>query len=255
MLLYQVSAYSISDVGLVRQNNEDSCRLLKDEQFYVLADGMGGHRAGEIASREAVDRLCSLFQERVTARCREEISEAEELLRSLVQEVNFTVFQLSKTQPNWRGMGTTLCCAFIQSKGLVYMHVGDSRIYHYQGGVLHQLTQDHSLLRELIDLGRITEQQSVDFVYKNVITKAIGTEPFLEPSIGHIPIATGDVIMMCTDGLTDLISFDEIRQALGEYSIEKAGEWFVARAKQKGAHDNITVVLVKIEDKYEANLS
>jgi serine/threonine protein phosphatase PrpC len=255
VMLYQVSVYCISDIGLIRQNNEDSWKLLKDEQFLVLADGMGGHQAGEVASKEAVERLCFLFQQRMNLSYKA-IAQAERLIKELIQEVNIMIYRLGRENPNLRGMGTTLCCLFFHPEGLIYGHVGDSRIYRFSHGQLKQLTRDHSLLRELIELGQLSEQQAEDFLYKNIITKAIGTEPNVEPAIAHIAVEAGDIFLMCTDGLSDLVCFEEIQEVLQHSSsIAEAASLLVKKAKQKGGYDNITVILVKVKDKYESNLS
>lgn len=255
LMLYQFLVSCISDIGLIRQNNEDSWKMLKDEQFFVLADGMGGHQAGEVASKETVEQLCFLFQQRLNDSSYKDITQAESLIKELIQEVNSMIYRLGRENPHLRGMGTTLCCLFFHPAGLIYGHVGDSRIYRFSHGKLEQLTQDHSLLRELIELGQLSEQQAEDFLYKNIITKAIGTEPNVGPVIAHTAIEVGDVFLMCTDGLSDLVSFEEIQEVLWQYSVEEAANLLVKKAKQKGGYDNITVILVKVQNKYESNLS
>ncbi len=255
VMLYQLSVYCVSDIGLIRQNNEDSCKLLKNEQFFVLADGMGGHQAGEVASKETVEQLCLLFQQRLST-SHKEMAETEGLIKELIQEVNLMIYRLGRENPPLKGMGTTLCCLFFHSQGLIYGHVGDSRIYHFSDSKLQQLTQDHSLLRELIELGQLSEQQAEEFLYKNIITKAIGTESSVEPAIAHTALKAGDIFLMCTDGLSDLVSFEEIQEVLQQYPIlEEAANLLVKKAKQKGGYDNITLILVKVQDKHEANLS
>lgn len=254
VMLYQVSVYCVSDIGLVRQNNEDSCKLLKDQRFFVLADGMGGHQAGEVASKETVDLLCGLFQERFDSSSNS-LAQTEQFIKETIQEVNTTIYRMSREHAELRGMGTTVCCILFHPEGLIYGHVGDSRIYRFRQGQLEQLTQDHSLLRELIDLGQLSEQQAEDFLYKNIITKAIGTESCVEPSVTHTSLEAGDMILMCTDGLSDLVGFEEIQKIMNQYSEEEITKLLVKKAKQKGGHDNITVILVKVQDKYETNLS
>lgn len=254
VMLNQVSVYSISDIGLIRQNNEDSWKLLEDAQFFVLADGMGGHQAGEVASKETVERLCVLFQERFDP-SNTNLAHAEKCIKEIIQEVNTEIYQMSRENLELRGMGTTLCCILVHPEGLIYGHVGDSRIYRFRHGELEQLTQDHSLLRELIDLGQISEQQAGDFLYKNIITKAIGTEAYVEPTIAHSALEGGDMILMCTDGLSDLVSFEEIQDVMAKTSEGNIVQLLVKKAKQRGGYDNITVILVKVRDKYEENLS
>jgi protein phosphatase len=146
-------------------------------------------------------------------------------------------------------MGTTLCCLSFHPEGLIYAHVGDSRIYRLRQGQLEQLTQDHSLLRELIELGQLSEQQAEEFLYKNIITKAIGTELSVEPSVAQTNLEEGDVLLMCTDGLTDLVCRKEMQELLNRYPEEEAVQMLVGKAKENGGYDNITIILVKVKEK------
>lgn len=253
LMLYRVSVYGVSDIGLVRQNNEDCWKQLPEEQFYVLADGMGGHQAGEVASYKCVEDLCSLLKSHFKQG--RSLEECKIIIRECIQEVNKSIYYLAKQEPKLRGMGTTLCCMFLHPEGLIYAHVGDSRIYRWRDLKLEQLTADHSLLRELIDLGQLGEQQAEDFLYNNIITKAIGTELTVEPSVGVCSIEAGDQLIMCTDGLSDLLSCSEIEMILSNMPGEEAVKQLVRSAKKKGGYDNITVVLVKVKNKYAPNLS
>lgn len=252
-MFYKVLVNSVSDIGYVRQNNEDSWKLLNEAHFYALADGMGGHQAGEIASKEAVDRLCALFQKRYTAS--KSLKDTKDELEQIIQEVNASIFRMGLESVALRGMGTTLCCVFLHPKGLIYAHVGDSRIYRFREGHLVQLTQDHSLLQELIDTGQIAEDQSKDFLYKNIITKAIGTDSVVEPTIKDTSIEVGDIILMCTDGLSDLVNLKNMQEIILENSEEDFANLLVEKAKFNGGYDNITVIVIRIENIYETNLS
>ena len=252
-MFYQLSVQSVSDIGLVRQNNEDYFRILQEEKFFVLADGMGGHQAGEIASKETVDHLCDLFQ-RHSNLSHLDLHQAKQLLKEMIQEVNTFVFRLGRENPQLKGMGTTLCCLFLHPDGLIFAHVGDSRIYRSRQGKLEQLTQDHSLLRELIDLGQLSEQQAEGFSYKNIITKAIGTEPFVEPTVVSTSLEEGDILMMCSDGLSDLVSFEGMQEVIAKYPEEEATRLLVEKAKKNGGYDNITLILVKVQVKYAPSL-
>lgn len=254
VMLYQISVQCISDVGLIRQNNEDSWKVLKDELFFVLADGMGGHQAGEVASKATVEHLCHLFHQHSNL-FHIEINLAKKLLKEMIQEVNAVVYRLGRENPNLRGMGTTLCCIFLHPVGLIYGHVGDSRIYRFRHSKLEQLTHDHSLLRELIELGQLSEQQAEEFLYKNIITKAIGTEPAVEPTIANCSIEAGDILMMCTDGLSDLVPLEVMQNIIAHHSEEEATRLLISKAKESGGHDNITVILVKIQGKNAPHLS
>lgn len=252
-MLYRVSIYCISDTGYVRQNNEDSWNFLKDEQFFVVADGMGGHQAGEIASRITVDKTCELFKDEFDIH--KSLDEVKETLSHIIQEVNASVYLMGSENSGLKGMGTTLCCIYFHPDGLIYGHVGDSRIYRFREDHLEQLTKDHSLLCELIDLGQLNEEQADHFLYKNIITKAIGTEAYIEPSIRSSSLKQGDIILMCTDGLSDLVTLEGIQSIIKDNQEENIARALVEKAKKKGGYDNITVILVKVEEAYETHLS
>lgn len=247
LMPYKLLIHGQSDVGLVRHNNEDVWSGLFEDNFFVIADGMGGHQAGEVASREAISNLCLLFKQKFNSSPFPTLEKSQYLLFDIIQQVNEMIYRMGKSDPGLKGMGTTLCCILLHREGLVYAHVGDSRIYRLRQGKLEQLTQDHSLLRELIELGQIDEQNAQDFIYKNIITKAIGTESKVEPSVGVDSIAAGDVILMCTDGLSDLVSHKDIEKIMKETPIEETSERLIQAAKRKGGFDNITVVIVQIQ--------
>jgi len=250
---YKVVAKGLSDVGLVRQNNEDYWAELPQQNFFTLADGMGGHRAGEVASKETVDALCETIKKSTAAEYEElTLEEIHGVLQFAIEQVNEHIYALGHSDESLKGMGTTLCCAYFHPHGLIYGHVGDSRIYRYRGGLLDQLTKDDSLYRELMDSGRLNTHRS-EFHYKNIITKAIGTEPFVEPSVHITDIQNQDIYLMCTDGLTDMLSVKEIEAIIRVCSDGAEGvKALVAAAKDKGGYDNITVILMKIEELNEA---
>lgn len=249
LMPYKVLAFGLSDIGLVRQNNEDVWMELPSIGFFALADGMGGHQAGEVAARETVEAMCRGLKKKMSSISDSLTpSDVQDVLRRLIRHVNQFVYKMSREQAELRGMGTTLCCLLFRPTTLVYAHVGDSRIYRLRQKKLDQLTKDHSLLRELVDQGQINEQQATDFLYKNIITKAIGTEPRIEPTIGTSDLKENDIYLMCSDGLSDLLTAREIEQILIEFpNPQKAAQKLVAQANQKGGRDNITVVITKIE--------
>lgn len=250
LMTFSVAVCGVSDIGCVRSKNEDVWDQIPEEHFFALADGMGGHRAGDVASKEAVRALLRITKQRLQelSEDRRRCQDIARLLRLAMEEVNRIVYDLGKTEEDWRGMGTTLCCVHLQPEGLVYGHVGDSRIYRFRDGVLQQLTDDHSLLRDMIQRGQIKNQPRDTFALKNIITKAIGTEPIVEPSINITDLKSHDVILMCTDGLSDLISAAEIQGVLLTLpSLQKIAQQLVAMAKAKGGTDNVTVVLVKAQ--------
>lgn len=253
---YKVSFYGISDIGLVRQNNEDCWAQVPELNFFVLADGMGGHRAGEIAAKEAVKSLCEHFQQMIAiAGPTLSVDEAHGLMQLSIENANQAVYELSQSESDFHGMGTTLCCIYCHPKGIVYAHVGDSRIYRLHEGILEQITKDHSLLRELVDMGQINESNAGDFLYKNIITKAVGTEISVEPSVHINDVVDNDIFLMCSDGLSDMVSLKEMEKVLQEsQDIESAAKTLVVQAKEKGGYDNITIVIIKIKEMNEKSL-
>jgi PPM family protein phosphatase len=249
LMPYKVLAFGLSDIGLVRQNNEDVWAQLPSMDFFVLADGMGGHQAGEIAAHETASILCKAVNKKIKGiKETSELIEIKDLLRRAIIYVNSAVYKMGRAQLELRGMGTTLCCMLFHRQGLVFAHVGDSRIYRLRGHRLEQLTKDHSLLRELVDQGQLDEQQATDFLYKNIITKAIGTEPKVDPTVEITDIAKNDIFLMCSDGLSDLLTIREIERTLVDNpSIQDAVENLIAQANEKGGRDNVTVVIAKVE--------
>jgi protein phosphatase len=250
VMQYNISFEGLSNKGLVRQNNEDYWAYDLENNLFVLADGMGGHRAGEIASREAVEGICSFFKNKISESDQSLLGMMDFLFEAIC-EVNFTIYRMSRQYAELRGMGTTLCCVKFHTDGLVFGHVGDSRIYRLRNKQLERLTKDHSLLRELIDLGQLSEQQADDFLYKNILTKAIGTESSIEPSVLTDSIEVGDTILMCSDGLTDMLTDEEIQSTLIEFPDNQVAQKLIDRAIGKGGHDNVTVVLIFVQGKHD----
>lgn len=237
-------ACGLSDVGLSRPNNEDVWGEIEELNFFVLADGMGGHRAGEVASREAVSFLLEGVKNSFLNKT-PDLVESEKELASIIRQVNKEVFKLSKKEPEYKGMGTTLSCLMLRDTGALVANVGDSRVYRFRNQKLQLLTRDDSLLRELIDLGQITEQSN-DFAYKNIITKAVGTEAKLEPSMTKLDLKTNDLFLLTTDGLTDLIQFTELESLMVHASsVESLCLKLIEIAKGRGGYDNMTALVVR----------
>jgi PPM family protein phosphatase len=249
LMALKLSAYGLSDTGLVRQNNEDVWGCVPEHHLYILADGMGGHQAGEVAAREAVLYLCSSVRKALEKESGAElpIEEVVRLLRQTIEETNHFVYEISLSHELLKGMGTTLCILYFHDEYVVHAHVGDSRIYRLRNNNIEQLTQDHSLLRELVDLGKIKNHEVEDFLYKNIITRAIGTDVAVEPAINISLIQPHDIYLLCSDGLSDLLSKDEIEDFLRQpIAVEEKVRTLIAAAKQKGGYDNVTVVLVEV---------
>lgn len=246
---HQITAFGLSDVGLVREKNEDFWAECPEDSLFVLADGMGGHRAGDVASKAAVNGVCAVLKDSISNKSR--VQGPEQVARAMklaMQEVNRILYRMSQQDHHLRGMGTTLVCLILLPTHAVYAHVGDSRIYLLRDKKLQQMTEDHSLLRELIDMGQLSHGQAIGFEYKNILTRAIGTEPSVEPTAHFTSIKSGDLFLLCSDGLTDHLHDSDIEALLIQYpSIDEAAKAMVKVAKQRGGHDNITLLLVKVE--------
>jgi protein phosphatase len=228
-LPYSVESFGISDLGLARNNNEDVFHEIPMHNFFVLADGMGGHNAGEIAAKEVVHHLSTSVSQLFSSQ--ENHLPFEEIplhLHQAIIKANSWVHQLSEQKAEFSGMGTTLCCLLLHHDSLIYANVGDSRIYRFRDR-LEQLTEDHASLE------------------KNMITRAIGTSPSVEPDICVTPIKSNDVYFLCSDGLTDFVSDEELSSILTNHScIKTASQRMIEAAKNKGGGDNITVLMVKV---------
>lgn len=247
---YKIVAFGLSDIGLVRENNEDVWAQVRNKDIFMLADGMGGHKAGEVAATATVNYFSAHMEEVLSSQPAEmSLMDAVAEIEYAIQVVNNSVYEMGCRDPDLRGMGTTFCCLYFHSQGLIHAHVGDSRIYRMRESKLVQLTKDHSLMRELIDLGRLDKSDEKEFVYKNIITKAVGTEPFVEPTVLSTNIVDKDLLLMCTDGLSDLLSDKEISAIMvQEWSLEDKVKKLIESAKEKGGHDNITVVMLEVRE-------
>lgn len=229
LLKQKIEYYGISEIGLVRANNEDVWAALPEKKFFILADGMGGHKAGEIASSLAVETLCASMKSFPESA---DVEEACQFLRDAIAQANTKVFEESHRHPNYAGMGTTLSCFALVKNFLIYGHIGDSRLYRYRDK-LQKLTEDHSL--------RHTQPM------RHVITRAIGTQPSVMPDIGVIALKSKDLYILCSDGLSDYVEEKKIAAALSPpLAMEEMGRNLVEMALEKGGNDNITLLLVRI---------
>ena len=248
-LRLKLSASGLSDPGLVRKNNEDVWGCLPEHHLYLLADGMGGHQAGEVAARETVIHVCSLMRAYFEKNALKELtpSDVASFIRSAIEETNHFVYELGQTDELLYGMGTTLILLCFFQGNVIAAHVGDSRIYRLRDSSLLQVTQDHSLLRELIDAGKLASQQAGEFPYKNILTRAVGSGTVVEPTLCMSAVRSGDLYLLCSDGLCDLLNQQEIEDILKKsLSIEEKVRYLIAAAKHKGGYDNITVVLIEV---------
>jgi len=243
--------FGLSDVGVFRPNNEDVWTADPEMGFFALADGMGGHSAGEIAAKEAIDHLFKTFQSSLSQIPLSDFSESfrQSIMQSLHQSIesaNQWVYRMSKQHKECSGMGTTLCCLYWTKQAVIYAHVGDSRIYRFRNGKLELLTKDHSLLAKWMAMGKKAKDCKTPYPYKNVITRAIGTHPKSNPEIAVCDYVPDDLFLLCSDGLTDVLTSEEMEKILCKHSaLTLAAESLIQLSKFKGSSDNITVLMVQ----------
>ncbi len=243
-----VDAVGISDIGLGRENNEDYWGRSQNYPIFILADGMGGHRAGEVAAREAVTTFVKIIDSKQLNHL--ELGEVSELIFSAIVETNERVYAIGAANEAFKGMGTTLCVLYISDEGVVWAHIGDSRIYQLHKRQLRQITRDDSLLSDMLDLGQIEEGGTARFRYKNILTKALGTDVFVEPSVEISHLDIGDRFLLCTDGLTDVLGAEDIEEVLCKtHDLNQAAKQLIELAIKRNAQDNVTVLLVDILEK------
>ena len=241
MPLKIVEQAGLTDVGRQRQANEDA--YLMDSPLFAVADGMGGAKAGEVASRTAVEA----FQ-----RERDYSASAEEQLEGIARAANRRIFEMAQRDEERRGMGTTLTAALVGDGELAIAHVGDSRAYLLRGERLQQLTHDHSLVAELERTGQLTAEDAEHHPQKSIITRALGPEPDVQVDRHTHAARAGDVYLLCSDGLTSMLSDDEVGGVLrSSSSLDAAADSLVRAANQSGGRDNITVVLFKLDEEGE----
>lgn len=238
--------FGLTDKGRVRPTNQDVYQIEVEEQhntaLLVVCDGMGGANAGNVASRFAAQAFAASVKPALQDAL-DETTRQERLTRAL-HEANDTVFTLAGRQPEFRGMGTTLVAALVQGGRATILNVGDSRAYLFDGTRLHQLTEDHSYVEEMRRQGRITEADARTHPQKNLITRAVGVEPFVESDLFEATLAPHEVLLLCSDGLTGMVEDDRIAQTLqSAQTLAAAGGALLTLALEGGGRDNITVAL------------
>ncbi len=245
-----------TDLGRTRPINEDGYYISdysreKDAIYAVVADGMGGHQAGEVASTMAI---CEI-RDAINGRCFGDMTGADikDMLVTAIKKANRLIYQKSQEEQSFSGMGTTVTMCLIYGDKAFVAHVGDSRAYVLRGDQLHQITTDHSLVYELVKIGQITEEEAAHHPQKNVITRALGTDSGVEIDLYEFGILPGDLVLLCSDGLTNMLSNPEIVSILAEKqktSLTQLAEQLIFVANEKGGFDNITAVLLAKESEF-----
>ena len=242
--------------GMVRSHNEDSIAADAEIGLAVLADGMGGYNAGEVASGIAVELIRTEMKKSLAGKRPDELngSNAEQLIAEHAVRANAAIYHAAQTQPQYSGMGTTLVVALWHDNHMSVGHIGDSRLYRLRGGALEQVTRDHSLLQEQIDSGMITKEQARHSQNKNLVTRAVGIDPEVEPEIHTYPVQAGDIYVLCSDGLNDMVTDEDIELTLAslQANLPLAAQQLVQQACDNGGRDNVSVILVRIVKDFAA---
>ncbi len=244
-----------TDVGKKRGHNEDNLCLVPEQNLYLAADGMGGHASGEVASEIAVETVAQFFEDTADDRdltwpykMEKDLNYQENRLAASIKLANLRIFEEAEGNPGQHGMGTTIVATHI-ANGLVYFgHVGDSRIYRLRNEELEQVTDDHSLLNDYIKMKDLSEEEIENFPHKNVIVRALGMKETVQVDVAHEKPEDGDVYLLCSDGLCDMLRDEEILDImLREVSdLEGCVDALIDAANDAGGNDNITVVLVQV---------
>jgi len=244
-----------SDMGQVRENNEDAVSEDPEIGLLVLADGMGGYNAGEIASGIAIATTLDVVR-RDWPKVKHGKVDAGTgyscealLLKKALETAHQTIYQVAQTQPQCAGMGTTAVVCLFHDDRISIGYVGDSRLYRYRQERLEQITRDHSLMEELVARGHYTREEASQLVRKNIVTRALGVEPTVEVDLMEEALQPGDIVLLCSDGLTDMLDDEMIRATLAEFAdnLPAAVDALIDRANARGGRDNVSVVLGRVD--------
>jgi serine/threonine protein phosphatase PrpC len=251
MSVYFFETSARSAVGLVRQGNEDSG--LVSPQLIAVADGMGGHAAGEVASRIAVEVLQSLTPALVSAEIDED--SAEDLLMHSLHSIDVEISLVTDEDIEKRGMGTTLTALLIRDKYISLLHVGDSRCYRLRGNTLEQLSNDHTVIQELLDQGAISEAEAIEHPQRSMLTQALRGDGDVTPVLQMYEIKKGDRYLLCSDGLSGVLTEKEIKIGLKKSDKDEAVKFLVDATYVNGAPDNVTLLIADISDEAKTSPS
>lgn len=254
----KVEIIGFTDTGRVRQKNEDCIGYDSALGLLVLADGMGGHLGGEVASTMTVDTIVEEVQKQLPDIGSGQIdtnsgfSLESVCLQKSIELANDLVYRKSASEAELRGMGTTIVVMLFYDNRFSLAHIGDSRCYRYRGQKLEQITKDHSLLQELIDRGFYTPEEARTSLNKNLVTKALGIDPTVTPDLQEELALKNDIYLLCSDGLTDLVEDEYISLTINQFSdnLEEAAKQLITKANQNGGKDNISVMLCRIVEDF-----
>ena len=250
-----------TDTGRVREHNEDTIASDVDVGLLVLADGMGGYNAGEVASGIAVKTITNLVREGLA---REDLGSIDRstgltrpsiVLRDAITRANKIIYQTARSQAECEGMGTTVVAALFYDNRISIAHVGDSRLYRQRGSQIAQVTMDHSLLQELVDRGFYSPEEAQRAANKNYVTRALGVEPQVEVEVQEQPVDKGDIYILCSDGLSDMVEDEDIRLTISTFgaNLDTVAKQLIQLANENGGRDNVSVVLAQAQEAFPAS--
>jgi PPM family protein phosphatase len=250
-----------TDTGRVREHNEDTIATDSDVGLLVLADGMGGYNAGEVASGIAVKTITNLVREGLL---REDLGSIDRgtglsrpsiVLRDAITRANKIIYQTARSQAECEGMGTTVVAALFYDNRISIAHVGDSRLYRQRGSQISQVTMDHSLLQELVDRGFYSPEEAQRAANKNYVTRALGVEPQVEVEVQEHPVDKGDIFILCSDGLSDMVEDEDIRLTISTFgaNLDTVAKQLIQLANENGGRDNVSVVLAQANEAFPAS--
>ncbi len=259
-LIGKIEIAEITDTGRVRDHNEDAIGSDPDIGLMVLADGMGGYNAGEVASGIAVQIVSELATEGASRENRDDIDPHSGLmrqsivLRDAVYRANKIIFQTAQSQTHCEGMGTTIVAAMFYDNKISIAHVGDSRAYRLRGGAFEQLTLDHSLLQELVDRGFYSAEEAQRSTNRNYVTRALGVEPTVEVELHEHDVLPDDIYLLCSDGLPDMVEDEDIHLTISTFnaSLDNVGKRLIELANDHGGRDNVSVQLAQVNEPFAA---
>ncbi len=257
----KIRCVGLTDTGKVREHNEDTIAHDADIGLLVLADGMGGYNAGEVASGIAVKTVLNLIREQVE---REDLTVLDKdtgmtrpsiILRDAIQRANKIIYQTARSQPQCEGMGTTIVAALFFDNRVSIAHVGDSRMYRLRSDRFEQVTMDHSLLQELVDRGFYSAEEAQRAANKNYVTRALGVEPNVDVELQEAVVQKGDVYVLCSDGLSDMVEDDDIHLTISTFSanLDTVAKQLIQLANDNGGRDNVSAVMAQVIDAFPAN--
>ena len=256
----KISSVALTDTGKVREHNEDMIGTEPELGLFVLADGMGGYNAGEVASGIAVKTIINLVRD---ALVREDLSVKDPesgltrpsiILRDAIHRANKIIYHTSKTQPQCEGMGTTVVACLFHDNKMSIAHVGDSRLYRLRENRFEQMTLDHSLLQELVDRGFYSQQEAQRATNKNYVTRALGVEQNVEVEVHEQPVQKSDYYVLCSDGLSDMIEDEDIHLTISTFSanLDTVAKQLIQLSNDNGGRDNVSVIMAHVTEPFPA---